>query len=71
MTQWVNDTTCLCGGSCLIPGRVLRVKDLVLPQLWYRSQLQLGFDPWPRNFHMCAVRVAEKEKTKRNSKLVY
>ena len=23
-----------------------RVKDLVLLQLWHRSQLQLGFDPW-------------------------
>ena len=28
------------------------VKDLVLLQLWYRMQLQLGFDPWPRNFIM-------------------
>ena len=25
------------------------VKDLVLPWLWLRSQLQLGFDPWPGN----------------------
>ena len=28
------------------------VKDLVLPQLWHRLQLQHGFDSWPGNFHM-------------------
>ena len=28
------------------------VKDLVLLHLWYRLQLRLGFDPWPRNFHI-------------------
>ena len=28
------------------------VKDSALLQLWYRLQLQCGFDPWPRNFHM-------------------
>ena len=31
------------------PGLVQWVKDSVLPQLWYRSQPQLGPDPWPRN----------------------
>ena len=31
---------------------VQRVKDVALPQLWCRSYLQLGFDPWPRNAHM-------------------
>ena len=25
------------------------VKDLALPQLWLRSQLRLGSDPWPGN----------------------
>ena len=29
-----------------------QVKDLVLLQLQYRLQLQLGFNPWPRKFHM-------------------
>ena len=28
------------------------VKDLVLPWLWHRSQLWLGFSLWPGNFHM-------------------
>ena len=31
------------------------VKDLALPQLWHRFQLQLGFSPWPGNFHMPKV----------------
>ena len=30
-------------------------KDLGLLQVWRRSQLQLGFDPWPGNFHMLWV----------------
>ena len=32
-------------------------KDLTLPQLRHRSQLQLGFNPWPRNFHMPQVQA--------------
>lgn len=28
------------------------VKDEALLQLWHRSQLQLGFSLWPRNFHL-------------------
>ena len=31
------------------------VKDLVLPQLWFRLQLRLRLDPWLRNFHMLWV----------------
>ena len=31
-------------GSSLV---AQRVKDLVLPQFWLRSQLQRGFGPWP------------------------
>ena len=29
--------------------------DLVLPQLQHRLQLQLDFNPWPRNSHMLRV----------------
>ena len=32
------------------------LKDPVLPQLWCRLQLQLGFGPRPRTFHMLWVR---------------
>ena len=38
------------------------VKDLVLVQLWHRSQLWLGFNPWPANFHMLQVRLEKKNK---------
>ena len=38
-----------------VPTVVQWVKELVLPQLWCRSQLWLRFDPWPGNFHMLRV----------------
>ena len=38
-----------------VPSVVQAVKDLALPQLWRMSQLWLGFDPWPWNFHMLLV----------------
>ena len=44
------------------------VKDVVLLQLWYRSQLQLGFDPWPVNFHMVQGAASWKRKTKKREK---
>ena len=40
------------------------VKDLALPQLWNRLQLQLGFDPWPGNLHMRHP-LKKKERKKR------
>ena len=43
---------------------VQRVKDPALPQLWQRSQLQLGLDPWPRNFHMPWVQPKKKNYTR-------
>ena len=54
MVQQVKDWHCLCGGMGSIPTLALWVKDAVL-LLWHRSQLQLGFDLWPRNFHMLWV----------------
>ena len=45
-------------GSTL--GPVQWVKDLALPQLWLRSQLQLRSDPWPGN-SICHG-AARKEK---------
>lgn len=54
------DRWCLCSGrdSGSIPGQVLWVKNLLLLQLWRRSQLQPEFDPWPGN-SVCR-RVAKK-----------
>ena len=48
----VNDPVYLCGGTSSIPGLAQWVKDLELLPLWWRSQLQLRFDPWPGNFHV-------------------
>lgn len=41
------------------------VKDQALLQLWQRSQLWVGFDPWPRNGHM-PWRQLHKEKQNKN-----
>ena len=38
------------------------VNDPELPQLWYRSQLWLGFDPWAGNFRMPQVQPKKKKK---------
>ena len=48
-------------GSSLV---VQWVKDLVLPQLWHRLQLQHGFDPQPRNFHVPQYSQKKKKKKK-------
>ena len=49
--------------ECYIPdgkkGKFLGVSAAAGPallQLWHRLQLQLGFDPWPRNFDMLCMR---------------
>ena len=38
-----------------VPAVTQWVKDPALPQLQPRSQLWLGFDPWPGNFHVLWV----------------
>ena len=40
------------------------VKDPVLLQLWRRSQLCGGFDPWPRIFKMQQMKQKKKKKSK-------
>ena len=42
----------VCEGTGSIPTPVQWVKDLVLLQLWCRSQLQLRINSWPENFQM-------------------
>ena len=32
--------------------RCCGLKNLVLLQLWHRSKLRLGLNPWPGNFHV-------------------
>ena len=53
---------CLCGNADLIPGLLQWVKDPVLPQLWHRLQLHLGFYLRPGNFHMPDRRPKKKKK---------
>ena len=53
---------CLCGSLGSIPGTVQWLKNPVLPQLWCRLQLWLGFDPWPRVFHISHVQQKKKKK---------
>ena len=65
---WINDPTCLCGGIGSIPSLAQGVKDLALQQLWCRSQLRLGFDCWPGNFHMPWGEGAKKGKKKKKMK---
>ena len=45
VVQWVNNPTCFCGVASSIPSQAQGVRDLVLLQLWHRSQMQLGFYP--------------------------
>ena len=54
---------CLCGSLGSIPGPVQWLKDPVLLQLWCRLQLWLGFDPWPRVFHISHVQQKKKKKS--------
>ena len=47
------------------------VKDMALPQLWCRSQLRHGFDPWPRNFHIMGVSKTNKQTNKKQKTKQY
>ena len=44
------------------------VKDPALMQLWLRLHLRLGFDPWPRNFHVLCVWPKKKKKKKKRER---
>ena len=45
-----------------VPTVAQQVKDLVLLQLWCKSQLWLRFDPWPENFHTKKKKNKTKQK---------
>ena len=45
-----------------VPTVEQQVKGLALLHLWHRSQLQLRFNPWPRNFHMLQVWPKGRER---------
>ena len=48
------------GSTGLIPSLVQWVKDPALLRLWCRSQLQLSFSPWHRNFPMPWAQLKKK-----------
>ena len=54
-------------GSILSPTQ--GVKDLVLPYLWRRSQLQLRSDPWPGNSICHGAAKKENKQTKKPRKV--
>ena len=49
MVQWVKNLTAVAQvaleAQVQSPAQHGELKDLALPQLWFRSQLQLGFSP--------------------------
>ena len=67
MAQW--DQWHLCRARIQVHSPVWHsgLKDLVLPQLWQRSQLQLRSEPWPGN--SVYLRVAKKEKRKNSTSI--
>ena len=56
VVQWVKNPTVAARvaaeARAQFPALHSGLKDPVLPQLWCRSQLRLGFNPLPGNFHM-------------------
>ena len=50
------------GGSSLV---AQWVKDMALSLEWLGSLLWLGFDPWPRNFHVSQAWPKKKKKDKK------
>ena len=57
-----QDQQCLCSTRTQIPSLAWHseLKDLALPLLWHRLQLQLGSDPWPEKSMYRGL--AKKEK---------
>ena len=71
MALWVKNPTAVAQVAAELwvrsPAQHSGLKDLALLQLQHRSQLQLRFNSWPRNFHYAAGvgkegRKEEKEK---------
>ena len=65
---WVNERACPREDAGLIPRPAQQVKSPAWLQLWCRSQLQLGFDPWPRNVHMPHEWPKANKQTKNKKK---
>ena len=68
VAKWVNDLTCLCGGTSLIPSPEQWVKGSGIAAAAARLQLWLGFNPWPKNFHVPLQGETETNKQKTKTK---
>ena len=77
MVKWVKDLT----AAALVtletqfqcPAQHSWLNDPVLPQIQHKFQLRLGFNPWPRNFHMpyairCGHQTNKQAKTSNHEK---
>ena len=66
VAQWVKNPTAVVWVSAEAwvpsPARQSVLRDSVLWQLWCKSQLQLRFNPWPRNFHILHIWPLKKKK---------
>ena len=75
VAQWVKNLTAvaLVAGEAQVwsSAWLSGLKDPALPQLWLRSQLQLRFNPRPRNFHMLWVQPLKKRKTNTSLDLIF
>ena len=69
MAQWVKNLTAAARvplkAQVRFPTWGSGLKDLALLQLRCRSQLWLGFNPWPRNFHMPRVQSLKNNNNKK------
>ena len=65
VAQW--DWRCLCSTRMQVrsPAWHSELQDLVMPPLWRRSQLWLGFDLWPGN-SICHHGVVKRKKQTKN-----
>ena len=56
VAQWVKNPSTEARVTAQVrvrsPAQHSGLKDPILPQLWHRSYPWVGFNPWPRNFHM-------------------
>ena len=63
-----EEADCSSGGTGSILNQVQWLKEPVLLKLRHRSQLRLGFNPWPRNFHMPQVKQEKRKEGRREER---
>ena len=61
VAQWFKNPTAVALFAAVVQ---VGLKDLVLLQLWHRSQLWLRFNPWPGNCHVDATDAPLRKRKK-------